>query len=107
MFQTLDVPPEDPILGLIAAFRNDPSPDKVDLGVGVYRDERGVTAVLDTVKAAEQRLVTEQDSKTYLGPTGNERFNEAITAIGMRVRPWATSSMQYPAAVGPRKNPFS
>lgn len=78
MFQTLDVPPEDPILGLIAAFRNDPAPDKVDLGVGVYRDERGLTTVLETVKAAEQRLVAEQDSKTYLGPTGNERFNEAI-----------------------------
>src|SRR5688500_19394287 len=81
MFQTLDVPPEDPILGLIAAFRNDPFADKVDLGVGVYRDERGVTAVLETVKAAEQRLVTEQDSKTYLGPTGNERINEAIAAM--------------------------
>jgi aspartate/tyrosine/aromatic aminotransferase len=81
MFQTLDVPPEDPILGLIAAFRNDPSPDKVDLGVGVYRDERGLTTVLETVKAAEQRLVTEQDSKTYLGPTGNERFNEAIANL--------------------------
>lgn len=81
MFQTLDTPPEDPILGLIAAFRNDPAPDKVDLGVGVYRDERGVTAVLEAVKAAEHRLVAEQDSKTYLGPTGNERFNEAITAM--------------------------
>jgi aspartate aminotransferase len=81
MFQSLDVPPEDPILGLIAAFRNDPSPDKVDLGVGVYRDERGQTSVLEAVKAAEQRLVAEQDSKTYLGPTGNERFNEAIAAM--------------------------
>src|SRR5687768_7443952 len=81
MFQTLDVPPEDPILGLIAAFRNDPFADKVDLGVGVYRDERGLTTVLETVKAAEQRLVTEQDSKTYLGPTGNERFNEAIATL--------------------------
>ena len=81
MFQTLDVPLVDPILGLIAAFRNDPSPDKVDLGVGVYRDERGLTTVLETVKAAEQRLVTEQDSKTYLGPIGNERFNEAIATL--------------------------
>jgi aspartate aminotransferase len=81
MFQTLDLPPEDPILGLIAAFRNDPSPDKVDLGVGVYRDQRGVTAVLDTVKAAEQRLLNEQESKAYLGPTGNERFNEAIATL--------------------------
>jgi aspartate/tyrosine/aromatic aminotransferase len=81
MFQTLDVPPEDPILGLIAAFRNDPWADKVDLGVGVYRDERGLTTVLETVKAAEQRLVTEQDSKTYLGPTGNERFNAAIATL--------------------------
>ena len=81
MFQTLDVPPVDPILGLIAAFRNDPSPDKVDLGVGVYRDERGLTTVLEAVKAAEQRLLTEQDSKTYLGPTGNERFNEAIGTL--------------------------
>jgi aspartate aminotransferase len=79
MFQSLDLPPEDPILGLISAYRNDPSADKVDLGVGVYRDENGATKVLDCVKAAEQCLVDEQDSKAYLGPSGNERFNDAIT----------------------------
>lgn len=81
MFQQLDVPPEDPILGLLSAFRTDPSPDKVDLGVGIYKDERGRTPVLEAVRAAERWLVAEQESKSYLGPAGNEKFNAAIATL--------------------------
>ncbi|MBL8266118.1 aromatic amino acid transaminase [Steroidobacter sp.] len=105
MFASLDLPAEDPILGLIAAFRNDPSAEKVDLGVGVYRDERSVTTVLDTVKAAEQRLVNEQDSKAYLGPAGNERFNEAIAALVLgakhaAIRDGRARTVQAPGGCG-------
>ncbi|MCC7196507.1 MAG: aminotransferase class I/II-fold pyridoxal phosphate-dependent enzyme, partial [Gemmatimonadaceae bacterium] len=78
MFQTLSALPDDPILGLMAAYRMDSSPEKVDLGVGVYKDDRGRTVVLEAVRAAERWLLSEQESKAYLGPAGNEQFNEAI-----------------------------
>ncbi len=50
MFSHLQPTPIDPILGLMAAYKEDPNPLKVDLGVGVYKDEQGHTAVLDCVK---------------------------------------------------------
>lgn len=81
MFDTLSLLPSDPILGLLQAFRADPSSAKVDLGVGVYKDEQGRTPVLESVRAAEAALLQEQDSKSYLGPGGNELFNAAIAAL--------------------------
>lgn len=78
MFERFDLLPPDPILGLLAAFREDTSPQKVDLGVGVYKDEQGNTPVLEAVRVAEELLLQEQQTKTYLGPGGNEQFNVAI-----------------------------
>src|SRR5438477_4449636 len=54
MFERLERVIPDPILGLMAAFRSDPDPRKVDLGVGVYRDDRGETPVLEAVRRAER-----------------------------------------------------
>ena len=53
MFETLKPLPADPILGLSAAYREDPSGDKIDLGVGVYKDESGATPIMAAVKKAE------------------------------------------------------
>lgn len=78
MFERFDLLPPDPILGLLAAFREDASPQKVDLGVGVYKDEQGNTPVLQAVRVAEELLLQEQQTKVYLGPAGNEQFNVAI-----------------------------
>ena len=78
MFETLQPMPPDAILGLIAEHRDDPRPEKVDLGVGVYRTAEGVTPVLATVKTAEQRLVDTQASKAYLGTAGLAEFNAAM-----------------------------
>lgn len=75
MFDHLSKLPADPILGLMALYRADPSPHKVDLGVGVYKDDQGSTPVLDAVKQAEQQLLAEQVSKSYVGPAGNADFN--------------------------------
>jgi aspartate aminotransferase len=83
MFETLDALPSDSILGVTAAFRRDTYPLKVDLGVGVYRDERGITPVPAAVRAAEQALLAEQDTKVYVGPMGNVEFNERITALAL------------------------
>ena len=81
MFNHLQAIPPDPILGLIAAYAEDPNPKKIDLGIGVYRDENGDTPMLDCVSQAEKRLLDLQTTKTYLGPQGVAGFNSAITDV--------------------------
>ena len=78
MFETLEPKPADAILKLIAEHRGDPRANKIDLGVGVYRDANGVTPILKTVKTAEQWLVDNQASKAYLGCAGDPEFCAAI-----------------------------
>ncbi len=78
MFESLQAMPADAILGLIAEHRDDPRPNKIDLGVGVYRNAAGQTPVLDTVKKAEHRLVGTQTSKSYIGTAGDATFNKAM-----------------------------
>ncbi|MDX1500205.1 MAG: amino acid aminotransferase, partial [Woeseiaceae bacterium] len=84
MFEKLDPMPADAILGLIAEHRADPRPDKVDLGVGVYRNAAGETPVLDVVKEAEQRLLATQTTKAYLGTMGDPGFNAAMQDLVFR-----------------------
>lgn len=81
MFQHLTPMPADPILGLMAAFRADSNPHKIDLGVGVYKDERGNTTVMRAVKQAERQLLETQQSKTYVGPAGATGFNELAARL--------------------------
>jgi aspartate/tyrosine/aromatic aminotransferase len=81
VFETLDLAPADAILGLITEHKNDPRPQKVDLGVGVFRTAEGETPVLDVVKIAEQRLVDTQDSKAYIGTAGDPLFNTAMQEL--------------------------
>lgn len=75
MFETLDALPADAILKLIAEHNADTRSNKVDLGVGVYRDEDGSTPIPTAVKKAEQSLVDTQTTKAYLGSAGDEVFN--------------------------------
>lgn len=81
MFETLKAMPPDAILTLIGEHQNDARENKIDLGVGVYRDESGRTPILRAVKKAEQHLVDSQPSKSYVGSGGNPEFNEAIQAL--------------------------
>jgi aspartate/tyrosine/aromatic aminotransferase len=81
VFETLQAMPADAILGLIAEHRDDPRPEKIDLGVGVYRTADGETPVLNAVKKAEQRLVDEQRSKAYIGTAGSAEFNAAMQSL--------------------------
>jgi aspartate/tyrosine/aromatic aminotransferase len=76
MFEHLDTAPPDAILGLNVAFKNDPNPDKINLGVGVYRDATGQTPVLECVKVAERRLVDQESSKSYLPIDGLPQFGQ-------------------------------
>ena len=81
MFEHLNAIPPDPILGLIASYAADPNPKKIDLGIGVYKDEHGDTPMLDCVVAAEKTLLATQTTKTYLGPPGVVGFNDAIKEV--------------------------
>jgi aspartate aminotransferase len=74
MFQSIERRPPDPILGLSAAYKSDTNPDKVDLGVGVYKDEAGNCPVMTAVKKAEQKLWEIEDSKSYIAQAGPELF---------------------------------
>jgi aspartate aminotransferase len=78
LFQTLDLLNPDAILGLMAKFRADPHPDKVDLGVGVYRNLAGDTPVLDCVRRAERIVLDAQATKSYVSAAGREEFNAAV-----------------------------
>lgn len=70
--------PGDPILGLMDAYRLDPNPAKLDLGVGVYKDARGLTPIPHAVKLAEQRLVDTETTKTYIGGHGDAAFGRLL-----------------------------
>ena len=81
MFESLERKPPDAILKLIAEYGNDPRANKIDLGVGVYRDGAGNTPVFGAVKKAERRLLETQTSKSYLGSRGAVDFCDAMQAL--------------------------
>ena len=81
MLERLERLPIDPILGLMGLFRADTDPRKVDLGVGVYRDDQGHTPVLACVRRAEQTVLSGQTTKCYVGPAGNIGFNQAMARL--------------------------
>ena len=71
----------DSLLALIAMANADPRPDKIDVGVGVFRDSSGQTPILKVMKQAERILVETQASKSYLGSAGDKRFAELLRPI--------------------------
>ena len=81
MFQHLDRLPADAILGLMSKYRADPFSQKVDLGVGVYRDLSGNTPVLDCVRRAERLVLDSQSTKSYVAAAGREEFNTAVEEL--------------------------
>ncbi|WP_447957803.1 amino acid aminotransferase [Vreelandella sp. EE7] len=81
MFEHIERVPGDAILGLIEAFKKDTNPQKVDLGVGVYRDANGTTPVMRAVKEAEARLLNNETTKTYIGSHGAPAYAQAVLPI--------------------------
>jgi aspartate aminotransferase len=75
VFEKLQPLPPDAIIGIMALFRQDKHPNKVDLSVGVYQDEHGHTPVLECVRRAEHEILEAQTTKTYVGIAGNMDFN--------------------------------
>ena len=78
-----DLPPVhgDSLIALIGMVNADPRADKIDVGVGVFRDGAGNTPILKVIKEAEQRLNETQESKSYLGSAGDKRFAELLRPI--------------------------
>ncbi|MGB8624376.1 MAG: aminotransferase class I/II-fold pyridoxal phosphate-dependent enzyme, partial [Paracoccaceae bacterium] len=75
MLSTLTPQPRDGIIQLMETFHADPRPDKIDLGVGVYRDAQGQTPVMRAVKAAEKRLLASETTKSYTALAGDAGFH--------------------------------
>jgi aspartate aminotransferase len=105
MFDSLPVLPPDSILGLAAACRADPNPDKVDLTLGVYMDETGLCPVFEAVQQAQQALVSEERTKVYMPPQGDLDYLNGIRSLvfaktGLTTLGDRTSAVQTPGGCG-------
>ena len=105
MLENLPELPQDKILMLMGMFRDDPRSEKVDLGVGVYRDATGLTPVFASVKAAEKLLWQTETTKSYTGLTGDPEFGDAMRQLilgnsvpGERVASAATPGSSLPSS---------
>ncbi|MDZ4134236.1 MAG: aromatic amino acid aminotransferase, partial [Paracoccaceae bacterium] len=81
MLNALKPQPQDKILQLIQMFADDPRADKIDLGVGVYKDTTGLTPVMRAVKAAERQLWETEVTKTYTGLAGDPADASALQRL--------------------------
>ena len=102
MFETLPARQPDAILKLMQAFREDTRSNKVDLGVGIYKDSHGATPVMQAVKSAESKLLKEQNTKAYVGPLGSPAFNQQMinTVFGEAADTSRLRSAQAPGGSG-------
>lgn len=105
MFEALKPLPQDPILQLMQTFREDLRPEKVDLGIGVYKDDAGNTPIMAAVHNAERQLLEGETTKGYVGPAGSAGFNEAMARLILGgdsplTRDGRTSVVQTPGGCG-------
>lgn len=108
MFELLPASKGDPILALMAEFRADERPGKIDLGVGVYKDASGNTPIIRAVKAAETRLLSDQATKAYVGLAGDVGFNNAMARLilGETLDEARLSAVQTPGGGGALRELF-
>ncbi|MGF1682838.1 aromatic amino acid transaminase [Photobacterium minamisatsumaniensis] len=95
MFKQLAEAQLDPILSLSIAYREDPREEKVDLGIGVYRNSQGETPIMNAVQLAQQQVMSTQTTKAYVGLAGNEQFNQSMIDLLLT----GTSAFQRSAGV--------
>ncbi|MGL5108304.1 MAG: amino acid aminotransferase [Vibrio ordalii] len=81
MFEKVVAAPADPILGLTEEFKKDPRTEKINLGVGIYKNEAGETPVLATVKKAEAALLVSEKTKSYLTIEGTAEYGLAVQKL--------------------------
>ena len=78
MFENVTPRPDDPIMAIMEQCKSDPRAYKIDLGVGVYKDDNGHTTILNSVKLAEKICNEEETTKSYIGTIGNQDFCKNI-----------------------------
>ncbi len=102
MFETLKKAPVDKIFALLGEYRADPRDDKLDLGIGVFKDPSGNTPVMAAVKKAEQGIFDAQTTKTYVGVSGNRGLCDAIVDLvfGESIDLSRVASVQAPGGTG-------
>jgi len=102
MFEFLPVAPPDSILGLSDAFAKDPRPNKINLTVGVYKDEQGRTPILATVKKAEELLLRTETSKGYMPIEGHPEYLKAVVDLvfGTSIDKARVAAAQTPGGTG-------
>ena len=81
MFKNITMAPADPILGLTDAFKKDTNSEKINLGVGVYKDEAGITPILKSVKQAEELILKEETTKSYLSIQGTPEYGKCVREL--------------------------
>ncbi len=108
MFELLPASKGDPILALMAEFRADTRENKIDLGVGVYKDAEGNTPIMRAVKSAETKLLHEQATKSYVGLAGDVGFNMAMSRLilGDTMDEARLSAVQAPGGGGALRQLF-
>ncbi|WP_264876745.1 amino acid aminotransferase [Vibrio agarivorans] len=95
MFSQLPTPTLDPILSLSVAYRNDARADKVDLGIGVYKNSQGETPIMEAIVQAQKIVAETQTTKAYVGLAGCEEFNQSMIDLLLS----GTSAMDRVAAI--------
>ncbi|AEX24362.1 amino acid aminotransferase [Vibrio sp. EJY3] len=95
MFSNLPTPVLDPILSLSVAYRGDERPNKVDLGIGVYKNSAGETPIMKAIQMAQDVVVKTQKTKAYVGLAGCEEFNQSMVDLLLS----GTSAMDRVAAI--------
>ena len=108
MFNSLQQQPADKILALMQVYKEDPRENKIDLGVGVYKDASGQTPIMQSIKQAEHMLWETQDTKSYVGLTGTPEFSETMIGLvlGDKFDKNLTASAATPGGTGAVRQAF-
>ena len=108
MFNSLQQQPADKILALMQVYKEDPRENKIDLGVGVYKDASGQTPIMQSIKRAEHMLWETQDTKSYVGLTGTPEFSQTMIdlVLGNKFDKNLTASAATPGGTGAVRQAF-
>ena len=108
MFENLNARPADAILSLVKKYKDDPRADKIDLGVGVYKNAEGQTPVMRAIKAAEQQLWEREDTKSYVALAGDPAYSDAMVnlVLGDAVARDSVAAISTPGGTGAIRQGF-
>ena len=108
MFNSLQQQPADKILALMQVYKEDPRENKIDLGVGVYKDASGQTPIMQSIKQAEHMLWETQNTKSYVGLTGTPEFSQTMIdlVLGNKFDKNLTASAATPGGTGAVRQAF-